>query len=98
MSTNTETIPTNMKSEATVGGQTVCGQPTAEEYRKLADHGYTDVINFRMPEEYDRGELPVMPTGIVYHSIPFTGATLSREDVSKTRAVLKSSKGKVLIH
>jgi len=86
-----------MKNEAQVGGQTVCGQPTADEYRKLADQGYGDVINFRMPEEYD-GTLPDMPVGIAYHSIPFTGATLSREHVEQTRAVLKSSEGKVLIH
>jgi len=86
-----------MKNEAIVGGQTVCGQPTSDEYEKLAAAGYTDVINFRMPEEYESG-LPVMPAGIAYHSIPFTGATLSRDHVGQTRAVLKSSKGKVLVH
>jgi protein tyrosine phosphatase (PTP) superfamily phosphohydrolase (DUF442 family) len=86
-----------MKNEATVGGQVVCGQPTGDDYANLAAQGYTGVINFRMPEEYD-GSLPVMPAGIAYHSIPFTGATLAREHVEKTRAILKSSKGKVLIH
>jgi protein tyrosine phosphatase (PTP) superfamily phosphohydrolase (DUF442 family) len=86
-----------MKNEAMVGGQVVCGQPTADEYGRLAGQGYTDVINNRMPEEYDGG-LPVMPPGLIYHSIPFTVATLSRDHVEKTRAVLKSSKGKVLIH
>jgi protein tyrosine phosphatase (PTP) superfamily phosphohydrolase (DUF442 family) len=86
-----------MKNEATVGGQVVCGQPSAGEYDDLAAQGYTDVINFRMPEEYDSG-LPLMPAGITYHSIPFTGATLSRDHVDKTRAVLKASSGKVLIH
>jgi len=86
-----------MKNEATVGGQVVCGQPTGGEYEQLAAQGYTDVVNFRMPEEYENG-LPVMPPGIAYHAIPFTGATLARDHVAKTRAVLKSSKGRVLIH
>ncbi len=87
-----------MKNEATVGGQVVCGQPTPDEYRRLADQGYTDVINFRMAEEYETPEPPALPAGVKYHHIPFTGASLSREHVAKTRAVLSGSEGKVLIH
>jgi len=87
-----------MKNEAQVGGTTVCGQPTDAELRDLPKQGYTAVINFRMPEELDEPEAPKMPPGITYYGIPFTGATLSREHVEQTRAALKSSEGKVLVH
>ncbi len=86
-----------MKNEARIEGTTVCGQPTDDELRRLTSEGYTAVINFRMPEELEEPQAPKMPAGIKYYEIPFSGATLSRDVIRRTREALKSE-GKVLIH
>lgn len=87
-----------MKNEARIEGTTVCGQPTDDELRRLAGEGYSAVINFRMPQELEEPQAPKMPPGITYYEIPFSGATLSREIIQRTRDALRSTEGKVLIH
>jgi uncharacterized protein (TIGR01244 family) len=87
-----------MKNEVKIGAITVAGQPTDDELRTLGERGFTAVINNRMPDEQSEPEAAKVPAGISYEQIPFTGATLSRQEIERTRAALSSASGDVLIH
>jgi len=87
-----------MKNETKIGSITVAGQPTDEELQTLAERGFTTVINNRLPEELPEPEAVKIPSGISYAEIPFTGATLSRHEIERTRAELAKASGQVLIH
>lgn len=90
-----------MKNEARIGGITVAGQPTDEELRALRSQGYGLVINVRMPEEQDEPERPkVEAAGLRYVSIPYTGTTVTADDIRQIRKAIEGAPAgsKVLTH
>ncbi|HEY1727507.1 MAG TPA: sulfur transferase domain-containing protein [Candidatus Baltobacteraceae bacterium] len=81
-----------MINEATIAGITVAGQPKDAELAELPAQGYGTVINVRMPEEQEEPEGPkVEALGMRYVSVPYTGQTMSREDVHKIREAIESA-------
>lgn len=83
----------------------VSGQPTELGLRELRDSGVTTVVNLRTPSEmqrvpFDEGAL-VKSLDMHYVSIPVRGDSLypySPEAVKRFAEVMRSAKGKVLLH
>jgi protein tyrosine phosphatase (PTP) superfamily phosphohydrolase (DUF442 family) len=85
-----------MKNEATVGGITVAGQPTADELRSS---GYATVINIRgAAEEGNITAEALAGSDTTYVAVPWTIDTVTDEDIARIRAAVESSDGPVLIH
>jgi len=85
-----------MKNEATIGGITVGGQPSAEE---LKSGRYGSVINVRRHEEPGNETGAVLAGGAVgYTAVPFTADTVTEADIVRVREAVDAATGPVLIH
>jgi uncharacterized protein (TIGR01244 family) len=81
-----------MINQVTMAGLTIAGQPTDAELAALPAQGYGTVINVRMPEEQDEPEgAKVEALGMRYISIPYTGQTITPDDVRKVREAIESA-------
>lgn len=85
-----------MKNEATIDGITVGGQPTAEE---LASGRFGTVVNVRLPTE-PGNDTATMLAGkdVSYTAVPYTGDTITKDDIVRVRAAVDAAGGPVLIH
>jgi protein tyrosine phosphatase (PTP) superfamily phosphohydrolase (DUF442 family) len=89
-----------MIGEKNVGGYTVAGQPTPEEFAALKERGITTVVNVRLPGETETDErAAVEALGFTYISVPFNWETLSGEHIDQMREALGATPAsEVLIH
>lgn len=82
----------------------ISGQPSLSEIADLAERGTSLLINNR-PD----GEEPDQPgtqaeagaaekTGLAYLHLPVTGATITREDVTRFRQAIRDADGPVVAH
>ncbi len=76
------------------------GQPTVEQFEKLAALGYKTVINLRSPAESGSTDpAAVQALGMSYLSLPITGASdLGRENAARLAEALAKSEYPVVVH
>ncbi|MCB1671872.1 MAG: protein tyrosine phosphatase family protein [Gammaproteobacteria bacterium] len=77
------------------------GQPTQEQLQALADAGVKHVINLRPASEMEFDEKAVVESlGMMYHSIPISGAQdVTHENAASLSSMLSAMSGQpVLVH
>jgi protein tyrosine phosphatase (PTP) superfamily phosphohydrolase (DUF442 family) len=85
-----------MKNEARIGEITIGGQPSAEELRAGR---FETVVNIRHTEEPGNiTEGALAGSSVRYAHVPFTGDTVTREDVERIGEAVDAAAGPVLVH
>ena len=83
-----------MKNECTIGGITVGGQPSREELG-----GYATVVNIRLANEEGNDTADYLAgSKTAYAHVPFTGDSVTPDDIARIRDAVEASSGPVLIH
>ena len=85
-----------MKNEATIGGITVAGQPSAEE---LTSGRFKKVVNIRLPgEDGNITDAALAGTGVDAVAVSWTIGTVTHADIDRIRAAVEAAEGDVLVH
>ncbi|MBV9439536.1 MAG: hypothetical protein JOZ24_06060 [Candidatus Eremiobacteraeota bacterium] len=85
-----------MRNEATVGGVTVGGQPSADELRSGR---FRKVINIRTPGEEGNDTAEVLAgSDTPYVHVPWTIDTVTNADIDRMRDAFDAGEEGVLIH
>ena len=80
-------------------GTLVGGQPTPEQLERLAQLGYTTIINLRAADEDGTTEEQVRQLGMSFVPIPITSADdLSEENARALAEALNGSAGPAVVH
>lgn len=85
-----------MKNETVIGGMTVGGQPTREE---LTSGRFGTIVNIRLPEEPGNISREALAgSDVDYQDVPYTGDTVTGEDIDRIGEIVDRAGGPVLIH
>lgn len=85
-----------MKNEATIGGITVAGQPSAEE---LTSGRFKTIVNIRLPDEDGNiTDAALAGTGIDAVAAGWTIGTVTHADIDRIREAVEAADGDVLVH
>ena len=91
----------DVRGESAAMQVSVSGQPSAADFRSLADRGYTTILDLRGLKE-DRGldeAAVVEELGMTYVSLPVTGRDgVSFENAARLDELISSVEGPILAH